>query len=402
MERFTRPGPAGQRASSARRWIAAAMLIGLAVLLGFAWRRHLPPGPTEVRSHDRSAAQLSSDTPGKRAVTMHPRGERDPLSPIVDAIEVAKREVCRGEENLVTVRAHAPDGADEYLTYGVLGEPDLYGPRIPFVAGRSKNAPMQIYIRGKRGASTVADVPQVVQKDCDAPPRVEIRVHREASIPDRAWLMARITDPAALSGAVEYEWVFGFGHRQTTVTTEVEHSYEERRQTTHYSYFVVTVIARAGGRNVTGSRSVRFINFGFTPLVRDDHVTVFAAIDTRSDTSTTMRGWLYHGHPSAVHLTRIKVTTEGRGKGEVEEPAVEQDAAALLGVSELPPGESQVMVDLAPLRPSAPGTTRTFQFTGRSADGKAVGGSFVLVAPTGAVALGSPEEKPDQAKEKKQ
>src|SRR5690349_10967458 len=40
---------------------------------------------------------------------------RPAAPPVFDSVQVEKEEVCQGEENLVTVRAHTTDGNDAYL-----------------------------------------------------------------------------------------------------------------------------------------------------------------------------------------------------------------------------------------------------------------------------------------------
>jgi hypothetical protein len=315
----------------------------------------------------------------------------------IDAVEVDKQEVCKGEEAVVTIRAHSTNAnGDDYLSYGVMGHPELVGSRFTLRPEESLGYKwMRVFVRGKRGTSAIADVPPVRVKDCETPHRLTIDLRRRPQMPDRAFLTARL---ASASGEgfqpVDYRWDFADGSTATTSIPEVEHSYEGRLQNRAYSYFFVTVTARnAGGRELQGSRSLRFVNLGFSPAGRERTVTIFSGVDEGARGGEKI--WLYHGHPVAVRIDKVVVTdtvTDASGKQTVT-ASNSHDPASLLGFAELPPGKSLVTRDLTQLRPAEPAVARTVEVSGHAGGGDAASGSFILLAPKAALAQ-APEEQP--------
>src|SRR6516165_3902771 len=107
-------------ASNKRRvaWVAA--LAVLAMLLALLLRAH-------GRNREDLGAVVSKREPAAFVLGQVPRPlvVRSPAptasassaaeGPIVDEVSVEKSEVCEGEENLVSVKAHASDGTDAYL-----------------------------------------------------------------------------------------------------------------------------------------------------------------------------------------------------------------------------------------------------------------------------------------------
>lgn len=329
-----------------------------------------------------------------------PPGQADvDVGVVIDGVDVDKREVCRNEEVIVSIRAHATDRAPEYLNYGVMGKPQLSGSRFPLHLTESLGYGwMNVFARGKKGAATIAAVPPVVVKDCDAPVEVVVDVTRPSDMPDRVRLTARAlaTTPASpperqAFRAVKYQWDFGDGTRATSTEPEIEHSYESRRQHRSYSYFFVTVDALDDqGRSGRGSQSVRFVNLAFRPLTMDDRVTVFAGARPNAAGGETL--WLYHGHGSAVRLDSVvvnRVAADG-----VVRDSRGYEPAALFGFTELPAGASRVTRALDSLRPTDPNEVSVVEVSGKAADGKTATASFTLPAPPPSLAQTQKEAQP--------
>jgi hypothetical protein len=332
-----------------RRWAwGAILMLAVAGLLLLPSREPGAAASMARRVGKKSNTEQREPRQGKRAprvVDERPTASRPPVDNIViEKVEVDKQELCRGEDATVTVHAKSVDEDDEYLAYGSLGRPELVGPRFTFKPEESVGIDwMKVFVRGKFGTSVIASVPPILVKDCQPPPSVSIEYRRPTDAPDRALLAASISVPAEGDQKfepVEYEWDFGDGAKEKTAAAEVSHSYEHRRQTRAYAYFFVTVKARdAAGRLAQGSRSLRFVNLGFRPLLNEDRVVVFAGID---QVGTTERVWLYHGAPYSVRLERITVkdvTTDESG-AEQATAGRDYDAASILGFSELPSGKS--------------------------------------------------------------
>lgn len=319
-----------------------------------------------------------------------------PKGVVVDRVEVDKSEVCRGEEVIVTIHARATDGGEAYLDYGDTTNPLHSGPRFSIQPDRdTPPGKHRVYVRGKSGASVMADVPPIKVKDCDAPLELRLKLKRKVEAQDRAWLTAEVltrTDAAPFE-PVQFEWNFGDGTRRTTPAGSVEHSYEARLQNTAYSYYFVEVSARdAQGRSVRGRQSVRFVNFGFLPLTRRDRVVIFSGVRKLGNGKEEI--WLYHGSPERVHLGRVTVKeSEGDESGSASVRGQSYDALSLLGIDELPPGESRVIRELDRFQPEQPGTSLVIEVSGRADDGKTADGAFTLVnAASDEASSSSPEQ----------
>ena len=97
-----------------------ALAVFTAVVLFLSNRRVASPARHSVSSDERESTGVPSvplpPAPAKVPTraglpAAHPA---DP-PPIIDAISVEKPEVCSGEENLITVRAHTSNGTDAFL-----------------------------------------------------------------------------------------------------------------------------------------------------------------------------------------------------------------------------------------------------------------------------------------------
>lgn len=380
-----------QGRSRALRVACVLAIVGVAgVALLYFLRSNPPPvSGTTVRNTPESltASRFVVARQGDVRVTAAPApaSSAEPVADVViDAVHVDKTEVCRGEEATVTIDARAADGDSAYLNFGVVGDAELLGPRIPLRLEKSLGSGgMKVYARGREGSAVLAEVPAISVKDCDAPFTLTIGYARNVNMPDRAWLSATVF---AAKGSKEppfepvaYSWDFGDGTTRETSKPELEHSYEGRVQDTAYSYFLVSVKARdARGRLVRASRSLRFVNMGFDPT--GANVNVFAAIDTTAPGEESIS--LYHGSALPVVIRRVAVRERASEPGPDERASAAEnyDATKLLGFSEIPPGESLRVRSLAALRPRDASTVRVVEFEGESADGTIATGAFTLVA----------------------
>jgi len=383
------------------RYALAALVISAAVIALFIDRR------STGRNQAHQAPPVA-DLPAAAAHSMAPLLARadDPPWPdvpqpadvgvVIDEVTVDKQEVCRGEEAIVSVRARAIDGGKEFLSIGVVGQPELIGPRFPLRLQESfGDHEMRVFARGKNGTATTAAVPPIVVKDCDLPVTVGIDYRRDAAAPDRAWLTARVETSADAPAfkAARYLWDFGDGRTEVTTTPQVEHGYEGRLQDVAYSYFFVTVTAQdASGREVLGSRALRFVNLGFGTFAREKRVTIFAGVKENAGGGEKI--WLYHGAPAAVRLDEVVVTDTilDSNSNETVIARHTHDPASLLGFRELPPGSSLDVADLRHLRPTTPDVARVLEISGHTQDGKPASGAFNLLAfqPAPAPAPDSP------------
>jgi hypothetical protein len=390
-----------------RTWVAALSI----VMVAGAACVFLTSGPPEADTTTAAATEPDEAlTTAYRAAARTPQAaniappaveEAADVGVEIEGIDLDKQEACKGVEITVNVRARSPErDGGRFLSYGVLGRPDVVGPRFTLRLEESLAVDwMRVFVRGQRGAAIKA-VPPVVVRDCETPDVLTIDVQRRTEMMDRAWLTARLAERGAAAEAnplrpVEYRWTFADGTTQTTTTPEVEHSFENRRQNASYAYFFVTVEARdAGGRTARGSRSLRFVNLGFHPLVHDRQVVLFSAIDPAAAGGEKV--WLYHGHDEAVRIDRVVVNDVVRGPngGDLTVGTDGRDATSLLGFAEIPPGKSLAASDLAALRPTDRAKQRVVELTGHTASGLTARGAFNLLASDVALAASGNATEP--------
>jgi hypothetical protein len=381
----------------------AALVALITVVVGIA-RFLLPEGraPERQAADEARAASSSRNTPDTAA---SPRrdAQRIPSRPapadpradaFIDAVEVDKTEVCRGEEVTVTMRVRTALGADRHLRCGAVERPELRGCKFTLHPEASmEEGALRVFARAQNQVTATADVPAILVKDCSVAHRLSVDVKRSLSAPDRVVLSAKIASSEGMAfEPVSFTSDFGDGRTETSHAPQVEHSYENRPQNTRRSYFMVNVKARsARGDELGGSRTIEFVNLGFAALERERRVVIFSSV--KDDGQGGERIWLYHGAPFPVQIERVIVKTDSAAKLSDPRLATEYDARALLGFTELRPGESRELPSLARHAPAAPDKTHIVELKGRAAGGHSASGAFTLVyrsAP--AVALSAPNE----------
>jgi hypothetical protein len=323
--------------------------------------------------------------------------DAEPGHPIIDEIKVDKTEVCIGEEDFVTVRAHTPDGSDAFLNTQILDPVSrryVSGNRVPFRLEEQASDDIKVIVSGKSGAA-IAALPPVKVKDCVAVRQVVLEVRQPAASMERPLFKARVIEHPPESGRfdslepISYDWDFGDGHTQTTNASETEHSYEARDQGVAYSSFLVTVTVKdAAGNEARGSRALSFANTGFMTLMFQNQIAIRAGVKEAGKPGGVLAGeheqiWLYHGYSKPVHieeatLRETVLDTDGRER-ETFQRSYSPDA--LIGFHDLKPRESRSVRDLTDLQPSGANKTavRFVELRGHSEDGKSANGKFTLL-----------------------
>jgi hypothetical protein len=120
------PRATSQRRATRNRKVLWGALAGVLLLGAFLLHERGSSRGTEdeARRPELEAAPVSRDPGGPASSRLPPApaaaiASPAPAPPIIDEIRVEKPEVCEGEENLVTVRAHTPDGNDAFLHYQI-------------------------------------------------------------------------------------------------------------------------------------------------------------------------------------------------------------------------------------------------------------------------------------------
>jgi hypothetical protein len=228
-------------------------------------------------------------------------------------VKIEKSSVCRGEENLVTVRAHSANGTDEFLRYSIAGELGnaaplkSYGSSVPL-------APVVVFDRD--GEHTTVPIPVFRVLDCDVPRWVTVTAglqpNTSAEYAFHATIGATPANPVAFE-PVEYTWTFGDDSRAVTTAGEVTHDYGFRPQTTLQSDFLVSVSVKArNGTTLVGRTSLSLRNPTFEMLSKGIVAIEysldprFPVADDEGKVHQTVRMW--HHDQSAIRIDRVAVS----------------------------------------------------------------------------------------------
>lgn len=308
------------------------------------------PGPTATAAEQaRSAASRASPAKVEPAP-----GEAAPAAPVIDEISLEKKEVCEGEENLVTIKAHTTDGTDPFLRYLVGGQT---GQRVPLRTwlpdDEDADEPkVQVKVFGRGGASATADLPPFLVKSCRPARMVNIEARLRANTWGEYELEARLKEIPPLDPNAKppppfvpasYLWSFGDGQEATTSTPYATHSYETRRQDRLFSHFLVQVTVRGeGGDPVTGRTSLQLMNPAYEDLATKGVVTLMVQLTPRfpelgPDGVVRQRVRLFHYRDRPVFIHSAVVFRHRINATQPSPPQV-VDPFALLGGSQIPPG----------------------------------------------------------------
>jgi len=387
--------PAGNDPYVSRR--GATVLLGAAVLLAAAivWPRTgmVTRAPVDVAAP--SAVTSPGGGPlGRAVIPLPPPAAGSAEAPVIDSIELEKQEVCAGEENLVTVKAHGPGGDDALLHYVVAGRP---GARVPVRARRGDTGERpRVIVYGKDGTPTVALVPAYTVKDCDAP-HVALVSHRLRANTNAEFEYAvRVSDkpggPAGKIQPVAFHWTFGDGTTLTSRVAHAVHGYEDRPQERSASTLLTRVeVELASGEKVVGRDVIELPNPAFETFDKKGVVLLVTSLTPRfpsveADGTVTQTVRVRHTRTTPVSIRQVRVrylpgdddgaTAEARGQG-----GEAQDARALLGTNVIEPGrglDANIRFD-AHAHPGMIGVD--YELIGTDASGNEARGSFSILTP---------------------
>src|SRR4051812_34007180 len=127
-----------------RRWVAASLAVFLAAIAFWVLRERGESGQEPaIAAAGMEARGIEAAASPRAAATVWSSAAATAriAPPVFDEIRVEKEEVCEGEENLVTVRAHTTDGNDPFLHYTVAGEAGAQVPVRSFLGRDGKPMP---------------------------------------------------------------------------------------------------------------------------------------------------------------------------------------------------------------------------------------------------------------------
>ena len=315
--------------------------------------------------------------------------------PVIDSITVEKDVVCEGEENLVTVQAHSPDGNDAFLHYQI---GSTRGSRVAlhsYLDDRAKPTAQRVTVFGKNNVATSAEVPSFRVKRCDDAPAVvvehRLRPNTFAEL-DFSARIVRMGSSGADGGAPAsfrprtFIWSFGDGTREeSSQEPHRAHDFTARPQDTLYSHFLATVrVLGEDGRALEGRHAIELQNPAFEAYAYKGIVLLLAELDPRfpslSAGGVVDQGVrLWHTRPEVISISKIAVTTRTTdGKRSL---ASYPPVGSVLGASLIPPGrglEFHVRLDT---NAESDTLSRDYFLEGQAPDGHPVRGAFSVMRP---------------------
>lgn len=385
-----------ERGRGARRWRRALpVALGLVLVAGvLGWvgvirgddgprDELLPPAPApRAAVTPARGGGVSPERPA--AVSVSPGG---PLAPIVDAVELEKDEVCEGEENLVTVRAHTEGGLEDAWLHAVIGgSPGMSVPLRAARGERGTSAPRLVTVFGRDNVATTVAVPSFRVKDCTETRWLLIERRLRPNSDADLELRATLVDLEGGARPAPEHWIWDFGDGQSLETTRsyARHDYGRRRQDTLYSQFLVRVdgVATDGSR-VVGRTTVALRNTAFTNLAYAGVLTLvveleprFPVTDDHGVVRQQVRLWHHDERPVAITRARSRRNFDDERRPTVAEISI----AGLLGTSVVPPAGLVTHVSLDTTR--EPGLfSIDYELEGASATGVPVRGAFSIMVP---------------------
>jgi len=330
-------------------------------------------------------AQLAREMPGGPGA-----------APVIDEVTVEKKEVCEGEENLVTIKAHAPDGSDPFLHYLVGSQA---GQRIPlrtWLPDDGEDVKLEVKVFGKNNATASAPLPRFLVKNCRPQRMVNLIPHLKANTFGEYVLEAKVVEVPPLDPNAKapppmkvqgYEWSFGDGESATTPAPFAEHSYESRRQDALYSNLLVQVTARGeGGESVTGRAALQLLNPAYEDLAGKGVVTLMVQLTPRfpevgTDGVVHQRVRLFHFRDKPVYLQGATVFRHRMGDPTGNAVPEREDPFQLMGGNIVPPGRGLDFEARLDTKKDADVFSMEYALEGKDADGLPARGAFSVMRP---------------------
>src|SRR5690349_2035146 len=291
-----------------------AAVVAAALLLAWWLRRDSADTPTASAA---SSPPTVAAAPAGAAASQRYRSSRevhavvaDAKAPIIDEVVLEKSEVCDGEENLVTVKAHSPDPEDDaflhYMVSGTTGGSVIVRGSSDPGAGNHT----QVIAFGRNGVSTTVPMPRFTVKPCKAPHKLLLTYRMMPNRPGELELTAALAAHGASQPfqPVRFVWTFADGTTtETSVPVEV-HDYSRRPQKSLMSTFVVGCTAYSqSGEKVEGRVGLELTNLAFETFAYKGVVKLSSDLEPRfpvadADGVVTERVRLWHFHDRPVQI----------------------------------------------------------------------------------------------------
>jgi hypothetical protein len=385
-----------------RRW---ALMLGLATLmLGAGWLLSLgasaPPAPVAVSPQapvpeEALAPHQTPVVPPPVTAVAPPVPEAPVPPPVIDAVTVEKQEVCSGEDNLISVRAHSPDGNDAYL-HTTIGTGT--GMRVPLRVWAAPDGTYElpvVTVFGKNNVATEVPVPRYKVKPCEPERLVEVFSRRLPNADEDYEFLARVIEvpkrdapPRAPFTPVKYVWTFDDQHTVTTTTPVVSHVLTgagTQPWRMYVQHLVRVDVLDAQGKKLTGRSSLQVLNTAFENFDKKGIVTVLAKgtprFPVRGEDGVVRQTFrLYHPWKGLVRLARVTAL-----RARVPEPGApplpEDTQEVSLGVDAIPEGPGVEVTVSLDTKAEPDVSVITYALEGSTLDGHPARGTFSVMRP---------------------
>ncbi len=390
--------PTPSRSRNKRLVVATFLVVGwvvlvLVILMRGRTAHHRAVAETPAPEVEAASAQPRLALPAP-APPSDPADEADRMldAPIIDEIHVEHPEVCEGEENLITVKAHTPAGRGDAFLHYFIGTG--VGRAVPVRAflpppGAASPGPLTIQVFGRDNVITSAPMPAYTVKRCRPDRSLFLRSRQMPNSTDEMELVATVREvgPSPPLQISSYRWSFGDGEVAVTAGPSAVHRFAVQNPDALYSDYLVTCEAvGSDGRTVVGRtplslRNAEFENLEFqkTLVLSVELTPRFPELDNHGRVVQTVR--LYHHRDAPVRLEQVRVTYVEGFDGQ-EHTAEQRSVAELLGSDEVLPGHG--VEQAFRFDPAAHAGVRMvdYLFEGHTADGvRAIANFSVMVPP---------------------
>jgi hypothetical protein len=385
-----------------RRWRQALVIALLGIVVLLVLRGHKPPQRPQAAQPDRDPIAAGASLALSALAAAHAAPPKKPAeaAPVIDEIKVEKLEVCEGEENLVSVRAHSPDGDNSFLHYSIDGET---GSSVAVKLALSQDGAVAgqhfILVFGRNNVSTILPLPQYRVKPCRPRRVASLQFVVESNAPNTYDFVAHVAPlPPPPTGVevvgaegvfvpVSYDWSFGDGETAHTDVPLISHSYERRAQDTLYSDMVASVEIRSRtGEVLVARRSLALLNPAYEARVQKGIVSLQVSLEPRfphvdEHGRVVQRVRLWHTDPQPVTIQKAMRAVYRSGGAAADSPQA-VDVAGLLGTAAIPPGPdgltTEVVLDTGA---DSDALSINYDLAGVSTDGMPVLGAFSVMRP---------------------
>ncbi len=389
------------RSSRPRWWMGLLGLLAVALVVAWLLSSREEPAPEAAVAQARTRAPAAEVAPPPAVAPVAPAAEEPavsvapPAAPIVDDILVEKQEVCSGEENLITIRAHTPDGNDAFLHYTVGSGT---GQRLPLRVWLDENGTYElpsVTVFTKDNVATRVPLPAYKVKPCEPERLVHVMSRRLPNSEDDFEFFAKVVERPTLPGQperkpfapVKYVWTFDDEAPVTSPGPIVSHTLlgGAGAGSLYTQHLVRVDIYDAAGRKETGRSSLQVMNTSFENFTKKGIVTLHSVGSPRfpelgEDGVVRQTFRLYHRFGGAVRIDRVTTIRAFAPPSDAPPPPEQVDVASL-PVKEVPAGrgtEVQVSLDTK-AEPDV--VALTYALEGTSADGHPARGTFSVMRP---------------------